>query len=219
MNLDETISKIYQRYDKLDSERQNCLAAAQNLAEKIMARDDLHGIGHIYRVVINCHRILQHEAANPFITLMAAWLHDLGRAREDDSRNHAVVSAEMAGPFLESLNEGMDSEVLDKALQLRILLCIESHSFSSGKVQNSIEAKVLSDADKIDAIGHIGIYRAACYQHDHGTGIDGMIRHFHEKLLILHRKLNTTTGKAIGAERTNIIERYLRGLNSELMNG
>ena len=75
---------------------------------------------------------------------------------------------------------GYNKEKIEK-----IIGAIISHSFTKKVKPNSFEAKILSDADKLDAIGAVGIYRAAMFCEEHERSIKDFITHFHEKLLLL----------------------------------
>ena len=204
----------------ISSAKIKILQKTEEYSRTLMSMDDLHGIGHVERVMIIAKNLLKKEKCNSFIVYMAVWLHDIGRVKKKieindinkskrAKKNHAVISAEMSELFFQQLNFP-DEE------KKKIIDCIISHSFSSCNIPTTIEAKIVSDADKIDALGSVGIYRASCYQHDHGTGIEGVIKHFHEKLLILDTKILTETGKILAKKRINYMNDYLDQLNSEL---
>jgi uncharacterized protein len=117
----------------------------------------------------------------------------------------------MAEEFLHSNKIHLHEKTTENIIQ-----SILSHSFSANGNANSLESKILSDADKIDAIGAIGIYRAACFQYEHGTGLMAMYRHFFDKLLLLPAKMYTETGKNIAESRIGLMKTYISQLEDEL---
>ena len=109
---------------------------------------------------------------------------------------------------------------------------IKEHSFSKGKIPSSIEGKILQDADRLDAIGAIGLARVFSFSgsnnrpfydpndpfsrnrsvNDNKWALD----HFFEKLLTLEKKMNTKTGKILAKNRTKILKNFLKELKSEI---
>jgi uncharacterized protein len=108
------------------------------------------------RVVRLCLRIGPAEGADMTILLSAAYLHDIGRCHPDGSNGklcHAHQGACMAAPILEKLS-------LEKTMAEGILHAIASHRFRGAEKPRTVEARVLFDADKLDAIGAVGVARA-----------------------------------------------------------
>ncbi|MHA1728680.1 MAG: HD domain-containing protein [Promethearchaeota archaeon] len=215
-----SVDKIYDEFSELIPKEKKQLKSAEQYAINCMDQDDVHGIGHVLRVIGNLRRIIIAEGGNPFILFFSAWLHDIGRYKLDENNNkinnykinnHAVLSAKLTEEFV--LREKLKIPVEDLN---KIIECIESHSFSSGKTQETLEAKIFSDADKLDALGSVGIYRASCFQHENGTGLDGLIRHFNEKLLNLHIKFHTKTGKKLATQYCSFMGEYIGLLRKEL---
>ncbi|MEM0331842.1 MAG: phosphohydrolase, partial [Archaeoglobaceae archaeon] len=97
-----------------------------------------------------------------------------------------------------------------------VVHAIESHSFSSNVKPRTLEAKILSDADKLDAIGAIGVARAFLYSGEKGRSIEETLMHFEEKLLKLKDLLYTDTAKAIAAERHEFLKKFYEELKREL---
>jgi uncharacterized protein len=91
-----------------------------------------------------------------------------------------------------------------------------AHSFSSGRTASSIEAKVLSDADRLDAMGAIGIYRTVQYNAEHGYAAERVGEHIREKLLKLEDLLYTETARKMARPRTEVLRRYLEALELEI---
>lgn len=205
--------ELYSEFPELTQIQIKWLKEAEIFAEAHMGKNDFHGIGHVRRVIKTIVRLMKLEGGDPFILLFSAWLHDIGRKDEKIStgRNHALNSADLARKFVIDRKIGLKEETLEKIIE-----CIESHSFSSGRAQESLETKIISDADKLDALGSIGIYRAACFQHENGTGLSGLIDHFGKKLLTLNQKMHTKTGKNLAVSHISFMKKFIENLIREL---
>ena len=117
-----------------------------------------HDMDHVARVYNLCEYLAKYEGnVDKEVLLLSALLHDIARAKEDNDTarviRHEILGSEMAEEIL--LNEGYSSEIADKVKH-----CITTHRFRSGNEPKSIESKILFDADKLDAIGAVGIARA-----------------------------------------------------------
>jgi uncharacterized protein len=186
------------------------LLLIKSFSEKHHLYNDLHGWGHTLRVLENARRISRVEGGHWDLIEAMTWLHDIGRKYEDPQKqDHAELSAEIAEPFLRTLNLSppIISEIIDG---------IKVHSFSRGKKTEMLEAQILSDADKLDALGAVGIFRASAYQYQHKQGLQEVLRHFEEKLLILDQKMYLHTSKRIAAERIERLKQYRSQLLDEL---
>jgi uncharacterized protein len=183
-----------------------------------------HDWWHIYRVWINAKRIAQIEEANLLVVELAALLHDIA-----DSKFHGgdeEIGPATAGKFLQSIN--IDRDTITHVQQI-----IRHISFKAGfdKVTfRSKELDIVQDADRLDAIGAIGIARAFSYGGFKGREIYNpeispdlnmskeayksssapSINHFYEKLLLLKDKMNTSTGKELAEQRHHFMEMYLQ---------
>lgn len=164
-----------------------------------------HGYEHTQRVVELCKVIGLELGANMEILIPAAILHDIGRPMD----KHASESAVQAKKILE--NNGLNPMVIDE-----IIHAIEVHSFSGGGEAKTLEAKILSDADKLDAIGAIGVYRAAQYGVEHSREFKDFIGHFHEKLLKLSNLLYTEKAREMAEKRHEFLLVYLEQVEKEL---
>lgn len=164
-----------------------------------------HDEDHVRRVMKLAVYIAKRESADIEIVRKAAELHDIAR----DKPNHAVESANLAREILKK--EGYNDDFIEKVVH-----CIESHSFSSGVKPKTLEAKVLSDADKLDAIGAIGIARAFIFSCERKRSIEDTLRHFEEKLLRLKDCLYTRTAKEIAKERHEFLVRFYEQIKNEL---
>ncbi len=164
-----------------------------------------HGYEHTERVYNLCLYLGKVLNADQTILLPAAILHDICRGEE----NHAEAGAATAALILKKF--GFDENKIQ-----RIQKVIISHSFTAGEIPESLEAKILSDADKLDALGALGIYRTAAYSGEYPRPITDYIEHFHNKLMKLDSLLNTSEAKQIAIERKKIMMLYLTHLDREL---
>lgn len=164
-----------------------------------------HDKGHVERVVRLAVFIAEKEGANVEIVKKAAELHDIARGKP----NHALEGAKIAEKILKQ--KGYDESFI-----FSVKHCIEAHSFSSKVKPKTLEAKVLSDADKIDAIGAIGIARAFMFSGERGKGIEETLKHFDEKLLKLKDCLYTDTAKSIARRRYEFVAEFYNRIKQEL---
>jgi uncharacterized protein len=93
---------------------------------------------------------------------------------------------------------------------------ISSHSFSGKDSPRNLEGMILSDADKLDALGALGIYRTAMYSGEHHRSLEDFIEHFHTKLLKLKRNFHTLEAKQMAENRTNYMANFLENLFEEI---
>ena len=164
-----------------------------------------HGFEHTERVIGLCMVLGERLGADMSVLIPAAILHDVGRG--DD--NHAEKGAEKARLIL--TEHGVPENRV-----ARIVEAIRVHSFSEGLEASSLEAQILSDADKLDAMGAVGVYRAAQYSGEHDRSQEDYIGHFHEKLLTLKGLLYTDEAKKLAENRHRFMESYLEKFMKEL---
>jgi uncharacterized protein len=145
------------------------------------------------------------ENADLKVLEKAAELHDVAR----DLSNHAIEGAKMAREILRS--ERYDEDFIE-----RVAHCIESHAFSSGIKPQTLEAKILSDADKLDAMGAVGVARTFLFSGERGRTIEDTIAHFDEKLLKLYNLLYTDTAKRLAKRRHEFMVEFYRRIKEEL---
>ena len=188
-----------------------------------------HDWWHIYRVWKTAKHIAQREDVNLFIVELGALLHDIA-----DSKFHNGDEEEgprKARAFL--LSQGVEVDAIEHVENI-----IKHISFKGGNLTqafNSPELDVIQDADRLDAIGAIGIARAFNYgghknREMHNPNIAAnlnmtkdeykksdapTINHFYEKLLLLKDRMNTPTGKEMAANRHLFMEQYLEQFYSE----
>ena len=174
-----------------------------NISQSYQRYIGCHGYEHTERVVELCKYLGKILEADMEVLIPAAILHDIGREKE----NHAYHGAVLARKILKDLKYSKIDEIVH---------AVEVHSFSGGGEANSIEAKILSDADKLDAMGAVGIYRAAQYGVENNCKIDEFVRHFYEKLLLLKELLYTNEAKKMADRRHEFMLEYINEIKKEL---
>ena len=166
-----------------------------------------HDAAHSLRVYKNALVILDKEpACDRTVVLLAAILHDA-----DDHKLCNNVNNENTRDFL--ARKGVSADLTEE-----IVRTINSVSFSKnrGKRPETLEGRIVQDADRLDAMGAIGIARTFAYGGEHGRSIEESVQHFHDKLLLLKDELNTETAKEIAAKRHAFLEAYIAELNEEI---
>jgi uncharacterized protein len=186
------------------------LSIIREYAQNFYAPDDLHGIGHIQRVLSHAKLIHQNEGGFWELIESIIWLHDIGRKYEkEQNRNHALISADIAKDWLQK------SEIPTQYHDL-IIEGIQAHSFSLKIPPKTIEAMIVSDADKLDALGAIGIFRTCAFQALHQEGINSILEHIDEKLLLLEQQMFLPSSKKLARERTERLLVFKKELLEEL---
>ena len=181
--------------------------AAKEYIERLFAGNaDGHGLDHSIRVYKNAMLLAETEpTADRFIVALSALLHDA-----DDYKLFQTENNANARNFLKSAN--VDPETTD-----RICEVINSVSFSKnrGKKPETIEGQIVQDADRLDAIGAIGIARTFAFGGKHNRSLESSIDHFHEKLLLLKDMLNTEKAKELAENRHRFMEQFLKEWEKE----
>ena len=165
-----------------------------------------HGLDHALRVYRNAVYIAeQEEASDREIIELAALLHDA-----DDHKLFHTENNANARKILREL--GMEEERIDAICEV-----INGVSFSKnrGRRPESLEGMIVQDADRLDAIGAVGIARTFAFGGEHGRSLEDSIQHFYDKLLLLKDEMNTKTGKQIAEERHRFLEIYLEEYRKE----
>ncbi|MDB9823208.1 HD domain-containing protein [Deltaproteobacteria bacterium] len=185
-----------------------------------------HDWGHTLRVYNMCMHIGQVEKADMEILGIAAYLHDVGRPFQDRSKG-SICHAEKGAEIAEGLLEGV---LISEARMANIIHSIRSHRFRGNSLPESLEAKVLFDADKLDSIGAIGIGRAFQFAGENGARLhnpsvdpedtesytieDTGYREFRLKLSKIKERMLTSEGRRIARDRHEFMEvffdRFLR---------
>lgn len=186
-----------------------------------------HDFGHVRRVAASARAIAEAEGAKQDIVLPAALLHELFSLPKNhpDSPRSGVLCAERAVDVLRG--EGYSESHIEA-----IAYCIRVHPFSLGVVPETLEAKVLQDADRLDALGAVGIARCFAV----GAAMDRpfydpddpfcrmrepddkqwTLDHFPRKLLRLPEMLHTLAARAMAQERTAFLQAFLAQLEREI---
>lgn len=198
-----------------------------------MEMDTAHDLSHLDRVWGNCLRI-REGSEDIFALQAAAYLHDLVNypKTHKDRSLASRHSAEKAGPILDDLfSENMDTFQRAETIMLA-QDAIEAHSFSSGWKAETPEARVLQDADRLDALGHVGIARLfACggalgiplyrdedpfTQRRDPEDCVYTLDHYEAKLRHLPGRMNTEKGRLEAHKRLGVMKVYLAGLRDEI---
>ena len=190
-----------------DEEQNKLISDAKGYIAKLFeGHSDGHDLEHSLRVLSNAVSIAMKEPpCDMEAVALAALLHDA-----DDHKLFDTVNNANARMFLES--HDVDSDKIDF-----ICTIINSVSFSKnrGKTPDSLEGKIVQDADRLDAMGAIGIARTFAYGGKHGRPLDGGIEHFHEKLLHLKDEMNTKTARELAESRHAFLEEFLARFEEE----
>lgn len=188
-----------------------------------------HDYFHIERVLNNALLINKQEGANEFIVALGALLHDIA-----DYKFHN--GNETIGP--KTAEDFLQAQAVDPLIIAQVVKIIENVSFKGGNEKQKFHSKeldIIQDADRIDAVGAIGIARTFNYGGFKGRALYNpeikpnlsmtkkeykasqapTINHFYEKLLLLKDRMNTATGKKIAAERHQFMELFLEQFYAE----
>ena len=187
---------------------QEAVMAAIDYVQAFFRRDASgHDAQHTLRVYRTALRLAEAERADRDIVALAALLHDVDD-RKISPDTHADCGNAVA--FLRS------QQVSEERIA-RIVEVIRGVSFSenAGRIPGTIEGRVVQDADRLDAIGAIGIARTFAYGGAHGRNLEASIQHFHDKLLRLAGMMATDGGRRMAAERHAWMEGFLREYREE----
>ena len=193
----------------------------------VMAADPAHDITHVERVVQNTLALTEAENGDLTISVPAAWLHDcVSVAKDSPLRKQASkLAADEAVRFLESIQ-------YPSGLLPQIHHAIEAHSFSANIPTETLEARIVQDADRLEAVGAIGIARCFLTGGSMGTPLyepsdpfaenrelddrSYTLDHFYCKLLGLADTMKTQAGKAEAIKRTDYMRAFLQQIGSEI---
>lgn len=198
----------------------------------IRMQDSAHGRQHVYRVLNNAIEIAKgEENVNMKVLMVAALLHDIGRADEkaDPKADHAVTGGDRAYQVL--IDAGYDHAFAEHVRQ-----CIRTHRFRRNDPPATIEAKILFDADKLDVCGAIGIARTLMYSGAHDRPIytnkkdgsisdgkddaeDSFFREYRFKLEGMYDRFLTRRGAELAKERQKAAVNFYHALLAEVRTG
>ena len=197
--------------------------------EKLDNAEGGHDWFHIERVYKNSILIAQEEDCDLTVVKLGALLHDIADSKFNDGDE--TIGPKTARAFLES--ENVFEETINHVINI-----IENISFKGGNFENKFSSKeleIVQDADRLDAIGAIGIARTFNYggyknralynpsiapnlnmsKEEYKNSNSPTLNHFYEKLLLLKDKMNTATGKKIALERHKYMENFLSQFYAE----
>ena len=199
----------------------------QKQVQQKMKNDSAHDFNHVMRVYKNAQKLCKKEKANEKLVLSAALLHDIISYPKSDkrSKSSSLKSAEESKKILKKL------DFSEKEICI-VTDAIRDHSFSRGKTPKTLEGKILQDADRLDAIGAIGIARVFavggsekrpfyndedpfCKTHAPDDSL-WTLDHFYQKLLKLESLMNTKSAKTEAKKRTKVLKVFLSELKNEL---
>lgn len=202
----------------------------KSLAEDVktrMSNDSAHDFEHVMRVYKNAEKICKKENCNPKLVLTAVLLHDIVSYPKYDKRAKlsSIRSSELSKKILK--NYAFSKE------EIKIVSdAIRDHSFSQNKIPDTIEGKILQDADRLDAIGAIGIARVFAvagserrpfYNKDdpfckkrNPDDRKWTLDHFYKKLLRLESFMNTDSGKSEAKKRIKFLKNFVKELEKEI---
>jgi uncharacterized protein len=210
------------------NKQQSILEAAERFARLELEKDSSgHDWWHIYRVTQTAKTIAAEEGADSFVCELAALLHDIP--------DEKLTGNEQAG--LVKVEEWLKEHQVDEDARVHVMDIISSMSFKGGgkPPMRTLEGMVVQDADRLDAIGAVGIARVFAYSgaknqliHDpdlpprenmtaqeYRQGKSTAINHFYEKLFKLKAMMNTTYAKKLAGERHDFMEQFIQRFHSE----
>ena len=189
------------------------LSIVKEFAIKNSEKNDIHGFDHVNRVYQLSSTIGEKLNADLKILKISALLHDIGRIQEKNDkkkRNHAEISAELTKHFLSSNQYDLTQNAI-----VKIIHCIQAHSYSNKLVPETLEAKILSDADKLDALGAIGLYRTIGFTILRNGGLEEVIEHLENKILLLKNRLFLDISKEIAKSREKTIVNFYNEIKEQ----
>lgn len=204
--------------------KEEILKNAEAFAKEVLGKEGTgHDFWHVYRVLSSARKIQEAEGGDLFIIELAVFLHDVGdwKVIGKDEDDYGI-----AENFLR------EQEVLEEDIK-QVMFIIKNMSFSKtfeGKKKDvSLEFRIVQDADRLDALGAIGVARAFAYGGKKGqllynpevsaqdfssveeyrSGTGSTLHHFEEKLFLLKDLMNTKTARAIAEKRELFVKEYV----------
>jgi uncharacterized protein len=203
------------------------LDSIKNEVKEMIDNDPAHDFEHIMRVYKNAQKISKQEKVNEKLVLSAVLLHDIVSYPKSDkrSKNSSVESAKKSKSILEKYGFSKEEIII-------VSDAIRDHSFSKNKTPATLVGKILQDADRLDAMGAVGIARVFATggslkrpfynirdpfcktrKPDDKTWT---LDHFYQKLPNLETLMNTKSGKTEAKERTKVLKEFLKQLKQEI---
>jgi len=214
----------------LNQENKKIIAQTEQFVKDTLAgAESGHDWWHIHRVNNNAKLILETEEADELVVELAVLLHDIADSKFNDGNEE--IGPQKAGEFLRSIQ--VEEQIIEHVQEI-----IRNMSFRTGLGTvyfHSKELEIVQDADRLDAIGAIGIARTFTYggyknreifnpeippvynmsKEAYKNSAGPSINHFYEKLLLLREKMNTNAGRKIADERHSFMKLYLKQFENE----
>ena len=203
----------------------------QYVKSQLQGAEAGHDWSHIERVYHNAMRIAKTEKADMLIVALGALLHDIADSKFHDGDEE--IGPNITSEFLDTL--GLDKKIKDQVVDIVRHISFKNSLSEKQPGSKSIELQVVQDADRLDAIGAIGIARAFNYggfknrplydpeispnlqmtKEEYKRSSSPTINHFYEKLLLLRDRMNTDTGRVLAEERHQFMLDFLNRFHSE----
>ncbi len=182
--------------------------AKRYITELFNGNADGHDTEHLIRVYKNAMEIAKgYPEADATVIALAALLHDTDDHKLFDHENN-----ENTREFLKSQN--VNEEVTEKICEV---INMVSFSKNRGRKPGTVEGAIVQDADRLDAMGAIGIARTFAYGGKHGRTLDNSMQHFYDKLLVLKVELNTPEAKQMAEIRHGFLEQFIEEWKRECL--
>lgn len=195
----------------MNKKQQDVIEHAKKYVYSILNNDSSgHDYYHVLRVYQMALDLSKKQEVDLFVISLAALLHDL------DDYKIAKIGSNRVQEYLETQN------IKEKEVILDIINTMSFHSHKEGKSVHSLEGQIVQDADRLDALGAIGIARVFAYSgvknrpiYNNDLYDDSSIAHFYQKLLLLPDLMNTEKAKTIAQERVDFMKLYLNTFFAE----
>lgn len=191
--------------------------------------DKAHDIAHLRRVWMSAQRIMADSEANPLVVLTACYFHDVVNLAKNHPERHlaSTYAASETQRILQQEFIDFPAELIDAVAH-----AVKAHSFSAAIMPETIEAKIVQDADRLESLGAIGLARVfytagalnrPLFDSEDPLGKDRELNdvhwtldHFQKKLLRLPETMHTATGRAMAEHNADFLVRYMAKLCAEL---
>ncbi|MEG3112262.1 MULTISPECIES: phosphohydrolase [Pantoea] len=191
--------------------------------------DKAHDIAHLRRVWMSAQRIMADSEANPLVVLTACYFHDVVNLAKNHPERHlaSTYAASETQRILQQEFIDFPAELIDAVAH-----AVKAHSFSAAIMPETLEAKIVQDADRLESLGAIGLARVfytagalnrPLFDSEDPLGkerelndVHWTLDHFQKKLLRLPETMHTATGRAMAEHNADFLVRYMAKLCAEL---
>ncbi len=213
----DNIEKLQQKDWTISKELKRLISAEDTaLIEKVEAyvKEKLdspsHGFDHTLRVYNLAYHIGKWEGADLLVLLTAALLHDTGRTMEEGiGADHAETAAYYGKDFLKTID-------FPRAKLKPVFMAIKHHRHRHGEAPESVEAKILSDADNLDALGAIGLGRTFTYGGRLSRDVRGTVAFIRDNMLNRVARMYTDTARRLADRRIAYMIQFLHRVEDEV---